>query len=187
MINFNYIFIILFSLLSYSQVFSQTNKIRISRSVIGSYGGSYSGTIGSNTNCVIMYNVGEVAVITAYASDSSIILTQGFEQENYSLKPIEIELPKIPNAFSPDGNNVNEVWPWNDKEYEGPIYPNIARVLIFNRWGDLVIPPVVSPDDLDDIWDGKNKNGEAVAAGTYFYIIEYEVGLSQSGWVQLVR
>ena len=185
MINLNYIFVILFSLLSYSQVFSQSNKIRISRSVIGSYGGSHSGVNIAGQNCVIMDNVGEVAVITSSGPNGNLTLTQGFEQAKYSLEKLEIELPKIPNAFSPDANGVNDTWPWNQNV--DAFYPNIARVLIFNRWGDLVIDPIENPINLDNIWDGSNKQGEAVAAGTYFYIIEYNSGLSQSGWVQLVR
>ena len=87
-------------------------NIVISRQVIGSYGSSHN-----LSNMVIMDNVGEVAVKTD--SSASIILSQGFEQSNYSISPVTIELTPA-NAFSPDGDGTNDtfdVFPLDNSEW----------------------------------------------------------------------
>ncbi len=132
-------------------------------------------------NITIMDNVGEVAVKTTNDSINDIHLTQGFEQPFYSLSPIVI-IFNPPNAFSPDNDGTNDVWVL-------PLFMDILenKVIIFNRWGD-IIRSFDNYNNIDVVWDGTNKNGEEVAAGTYFYVIEFlKSGHSKSGWVQVVR
>ena len=70
---------------------------------------------------------------------------------------------KVPNAFSPNGDGLNEYW-----IIEGMArYPQ-SKVLVFNRWGSVVFQDktgYLSP------WDGY-VSGEKLAQGTYYYIIE---------------
>ena len=74
-------------------------------------------------------------------------------------------LNDTPNAFSPNGDGVNDNLEF--KVGGGEIY----SILIYNRWGRLLkeIGPDVS------FWDGTDLNGNLVPDGTYFYIISVEM------------
>jgi hypothetical protein len=66
--------------------------------------------------------------------------------------------------------------------------PAIHKVSIFNRWGDEVFE--TSHYDNESIrFEGKNKHGNALATGTYFYQIEYvdpsDIRQTISGYLSL--
>lgn len=87
------------------------------------------------------------------------------------------------NVFSPDGDGVNEGFVLDIPQ----LLKNNNTVIIYNKWGD-IIKEFVNYNNNDVIWDGKNKAGVDVSAGTYFYVIEIpEANYSNSGWVQLIR
>ncbi len=68
----------------------------------------------------------------------------------------------IPNVFTPNGDNINDVFLPEIKCAEE------YNLRIYNRWGDLLF----ETNELTKSWDGKyNKNN--VAPGAYFYIISY--------------
>jgi gliding motility-associated-like protein len=68
----------------------------------------------------------------------------------------------IPNAFTPDGNGNNDRW-----EIKAlAAYPQ-AKVLVFNRLGELVF----ASNGATDYWDGTYK-GKKAAAGAYVYVID---------------
>jgi gliding motility-associated-like protein len=78
----------------------------------------------------------------------------------------------LPNSFTPDGNNINDLYtpinPYRDiKEVE---------MTIFNRWGDVVF----ETKDPDIGWNGKrNNDGQENPEGVYFYVCKvYEARLS---------
>ena len=85
----------------------------------------------------------------------------------------------IPNAFSPNDDEVNDVFEvtaFNLKDF---------RMTIFNRWGQRIF----ESDDIDKGWDG-TLNGEDVQEGSYLYLIEYESiegKSSESGTLTLIR
>ncbi len=91
-------------------------------------------------------------------------------------------LNDITNAFSPDGDGINDGW-----EIKGiDLYPN-NQVYIFNRWGDL-INQFVGYNNSDVVWTGEGSANETMASGTYYYIIEInDSNTSLSGWVQLTK
>jgi gliding motility-associated-like protein len=60
----------------------------------------------------------------------------------------------IPNAFTPDGDGINDV------------YMRGSNLIVLNRWGQLLY------EGLDG-WDG-NFKGNEMPAGTYYYIITLE-------------
>ncbi|MES2776038.1 MAG: PKD domain-containing protein [Bacteroidota bacterium] len=69
---------------------------------------------------------------------------------------------KIPNAFSPNGDGLNDVW-------RIPFlvdYP-LATLEIYNRWGQVVYRQAGNPKP----WDGKH-NGTLLPTGAYYYIID---------------
>jgi gliding motility-associated-like protein len=68
----------------------------------------------------------------------------------------------IPNAFTPDGNGKNDKW-----EIKALAAYPLARVLVFNRFGELVF----TSNGVTDYWDGTYK-GKKTAAGAYVYVID---------------
>lgn len=89
-----------------------------------------------------------------------------------------LEKPVIPNAFSPNGDGVNDVW--NIQYLDS--YPGVI-VSIYNRFGIKVYGSIgyLNP------WNAFS-NGEPVPVGTYYYVIEPKSGLpSFKGWVAVIR
>jgi gliding motility-associated-like protein len=85
---------------------------------------------------------------------------------------------KIPNAFSPNGDGVNDTWGITNLGD----YPN-AVVEVFNRYGQ----PVFKQYGYSKPWDGK-LNGKDLPVGTYYYIIEPKSGFPGfTGYVVIVR
>lgn len=69
----------------------------------------------------------------------------------------------IPNAFTPNGNNVNDVFI--------PVGYGIKTIhlYIFDRWGEQIF----KSSDTQQGWDGKNK-GKLCETGIYIYQVEIE-------------
>ncbi len=70
--------------------------------------------------------------------------------------------PLIPNAFTPNGDGLNDCWRIKELSY----YPN-CEVTIFDRYGQLVY----FSKGYKNPWDG-TKNGQPMTAGTYCYLID---------------
>jgi gliding motility-associated-like protein len=84
----------------------------------------------------------------------------------------------IPNAFTPDGNGNNDKW-----EIKALAAYPLAKVLLFNRFGELVF----ASTSATDYWDGTFK-GKKAAAGTYVYVIDLKNNLPViRGEVLIVR
>lgn len=92
----------------------------------------------------------------------SICLFEDFVNIAYQFCVSEVE---IPNVFSPNGDNVNDLF--SPIKLEGIIN---LHTTIHNRWGQIVF---VS-DDLLLKWDGKDMMGKNVSEGVYFWQIEFE-------------
>lgn len=86
--------------------------------------------------------------------------------------------PVIPNAFSPNGDGINDTWSIQYLES----YPG-ATVEIFDRGGR----PVFSSFNYTKDWDGK-LNGNPLPVGTYYYVINPKNGRKvMSGYVTIIR
>jgi len=70
--------------------------------------------------------------------------------------------PEIPNAFSPNGDGINDVWNITGKES----FPDI-EVTVYNRWGQAVWKSVIG---YPVPWDGRSK-GKALPVDSYHYYI----------------
>jgi gliding motility-associated-like protein len=68
----------------------------------------------------------------------------------------------IPNAFSPNGDLINDEW--------SIIVPPSAtiNIKIYNRWGELVF----ESNDPQATWDGKHR-GHEQPIGVYVYVVLY--------------
>lgn len=71
---------------------------------------------------------------------------------------------EIPNAFSPNGDDINEILRVKADKTKGITE---FRAIIYNRWGQ----KVYEWTDLNGGWDG-TFNGSPVKQGTYFVLVK---------------
>jgi len=77
----------------------------------------------------------------------------------------------VPNAFTPNGNHVNDVWQISSVSLYNVIGKNVKTfsARVFNRWGTLVF----ETDDLHKGWDG-TFHGAIAPMDVYIYLIDAE-------------
>ncbi|MDI1321804.1 MAG: gliding motility-associated C-terminal domain-containing protein [Algoriphagus sp.] len=79
----------------------------------------------------------------------------------------------IPNAFTPNGDGLNETFMAFDNPFsECPRFVLGVEIFIVNRWGVEVFTYNSLESAENDVfirWDGRDKNGNELPAGTYFY------------------
>jgi gliding motility-associated-like protein len=84
----------------------------------------------------------------------------------------------IPNAFSPNGDGINDTW----RIETLAAYPR-AELKVFSRFGEIVYDNKRN----NNYWNGKFKNKEA-QVGTYPYILDLKNGLPVlKGFVILIK
>jgi gliding motility-associated-like protein len=74
----------------------------------------------------------------------------------------------IPEAFSPNGDLINDTWVIDNIE----LYPDVV-IKVFNRWGQHVwtsLPGYTSP------WDGRSSNGVSQPIDSYHYTVDLHNG-----------
>ncbi len=88
----------------------------------------------------------------------------------------------IPNVFTPNDDGLNDTW--RISALEGEYAPLFQRVMIYNRWGQLIH----HQDGGDYIpWDGRVQNGERISLGSYYFVLELDGGRSFSGSLTVLR
>lgn len=92
-----------------------------------------------------------------------------------------LKMPIIPNAFSPNGDRINDTWEIGNLES----YPG-SSVQVFDRFGKIVYQ---SNFGYTKPWNGKLLNtGADLPTGTYYYLINPKNGRNTlSGYVTLFR
>ena len=105
-----------------------------------------------------IYNVTQWAYGPLGCSDSAT--------QTITINTVVTEIDQlIPNAISPNNDNINDVWKLNFINF---VNPN-ADIVIVNRWGQTVFSSV----GYDTPWDGTFLNsGELVPEGNYYYVIK---------------
>jgi gliding motility-associated-like protein len=84
----------------------------------------------------------------------------------------------VPNAFSPNGDGINDVW--NIEALE--TYPE-SETTVFNRYGQMVF----QSKGYGKPWDG-TFNGKPLPTGTYYYTIDRKNDFPvMSGWIMIIR
>ncbi|OFX39722.1 MAG: hypothetical protein A2X08_07880 [Bacteroidetes bacterium GWA2_32_17] len=85
---------------------------------------------------------------------------------------------KIPEGFSPNGDNVNDFFEIKGVEF----YPK-PELIVFSRWGT----EVYHKTGYDNSWDGKSMNNSVLSEDTYFYVLKLDEKNSRKGYVILKR
>jgi gliding motility-associated-like protein len=93
----------------------------------------------------------------------------------------------VPNAFTPNGDGMNDVF----TVYGSVDVQRVNRLLIFDRWGELVYEATdFPPNDLSNGWDGSFKGKKLNPAVFVFYaeitLVNGEV-VTRKGDVTLIR
>lgn len=141
------------------------------------YGMGYTGdtTFTFPAEQAAIYNVGMLATNQFGCVDSTY---RTVEVQN------DIDI-YIPNAFTPDGDGINDFW-----KIEGKGFVNLNfKATVFNRWGDVIF----QSDDPSTPWLGDDmRNGYFVQDGVYFFIVEvqdvqYDIKYKYQGHVTLLR
>lgn len=93
----------------------------------------------------------------------------------------------LPNTFSPNGDGQNDLF-----VPRASCFIESVEFTVYNVWGQQIFRTT----DPELRWDGKNKSGNDVANGTYYYtckVFEQRVGGivpaedMLSGWIELIR
>ena len=89
----------------------------------------------------------------------------------------------MPNSFTPNGDNLNEVFKPKGDGIDASYY----HFMIFDRWGEKLF----ETDDINEGWDG-TYNGEPVPTGIYVWKINTrelyrDVKTEHIGNVRLLR
>jgi gliding motility-associated-like protein len=97
----------------------------------------------------------------------------------FYIKP-SVELPdlEIPNVITANGDGIN------DKIELDPLFDNCFsyKITFLNRWG----VEVFKMSSSANAFEGKDTNGDDLAAGVYFYVIESDQGIKH-GFITIVR
>ncbi|MBL0133365.1 MAG: gliding motility-associated C-terminal domain-containing protein [Chitinophagaceae bacterium] len=75
---------------------------------------------------------------------------------------LDITQLDIPNAFSPNGDGINDLF-----HIRVTGYFKLDGYKLFNRWGQLIF----ETKDITRDWDGRY-NGNPLPVGSYYWVIE---------------
>lgn len=82
----------------------------------------------------------------------------------------------IPNAFTPNGDGINDTW----KITLGKTYSDLS-IIILNRWGEVIF----QSGDPNHSWDG-TYSGRLVQSGLYVFIIRSGAGIIKEGALSIL-
>jgi len=139
---------------------------------VGGVSGYWDFGDGSNIN----YNPQDGNLIHLYANEGDFTIklhieNEGgcFSEDSLKLCVINEETIYAPNAFTPDGDNLNDYF-----KFAGLGIKSIEWK-IFNRWGEQLFVG----NSMDDVWDGF-KNNKRVPLGIYTYVAVYKSEVSNT-------
>lgn len=132
---------------------------------------SYVWSTGATTKSISNLAPGRYSV-TAYDQNNCS------DTLSVSISETEVECLRIPNSFTPNGDGKNDTWILGGTD----MFPNI-KVLIFNKWGNLLY----ESNGYATPWDG-TVNGQPLPSDTYYYIINLNNGTPEfNGPITIVR
>jgi gliding motility-associated-like protein len=132
---------------------------------VGNYSYSWVGPNGYSStfsnNLILNFGDNNVGDYTLFITNNNTSCKSATAITTVLLDCPDIEDLLIPNVFTPNGDNTNELFTIETKQLksiEGEIY---------DRWGI----KMYAWDSLKEAWNGKTKNGSDAPEGTYYYII----------------
>jgi len=135
------------------------------------------GFVSSEASPSHVYNTPGEYTVSLIASN---IQTGCSDTLDYKYVIIDSVLLFIPNAFTPNGDGVNDLFKVVDRNFL------TFDIWIYNRWGELVY----QSNDPKFTWDGR-KNGENMQSGSYPYVIrglgKNAKPLQYEGEIRLIR
>lgn len=118
-----------------------------------------------------------------YSISLTVVDSNGCSGKMFKNKHVKVEKPlilNVPNAFSPNGDGVNDYFT------AGTVFLKELKIEIYDRWGN----QVYRSDNPNFRWDG-SLAGEALPEGVYVYHITGSdaqgVEIARSGSITLVR
>jgi len=79
------------------------------------------------------------------------------------------------NVFSPNTDGLNDCFSPALQDVDSPyneLFLPCTDLLVYNRWGEKVFDSVT--DNVPSCWEGKNRGGELLPEGVYYYIYYYD-------------
>jgi gliding motility-associated-like protein len=143
-----------------------------------------SATVQSNGSIDYTGNAGYVGSDALTYSICDAFCTSICDTAQVSITIENVVIFGVPGGFSPNGDNINDVFYINGLDQ----YPD-NKLSIYNRWGSMVY----SAAPYMNNWDGKPSvkgvlMGDEVTTGTYFYILELGEGIEPlRGSIELKR
>ncbi len=129
----------------------------------------------------IDFNEGGFHTISLEIGDTVCNRSKSFEEEIYFYDE-DFEL-SIPNVFSPNGDQINDLFRMVNAERFAPLFET-SQIEIYNRHGVLLF----RGDFINEAWDGTFE-GADLPAGVYFYVFNYQDicgnSSSEKGFVHL--
>lgn len=99
--------------------------------------------------------------------------------EILEVSPCNFQDILLVNAFTPDGDGINDLL-----KIEGLEYCEGISIRVYNRWGQ----EVFSMENYDNSWRGVNNKGQKLPQGTYIYVLEWKnEGINRSSMLDLRR
>ncbi len=100
----------------------------------------------------------------------SLVVTNSYGCTDTAIASVTIYEPisfYIPNAFTPDGDGLNDYFEPKGLNFDESTY----QIFIYNRWGNLVF----QSNDFNEHWDGTDKKtGQKSPADVYSYVIRFK-------------
>ncbi|MBA4321557.1 MAG: hypothetical protein C0408_01945, partial [Odoribacter sp.] len=134
-------------------------QINVTGGIIGA-GYSYKWSDNSTSQNLANILKGKYRVIVTDANNCSV-------KDSVEMEPLNETCLVIPNAISPNGDNINDVWNIGMIH----LYPQM-EIKIFNRWGEILWR---SERGYPNPWDGRSK-GALLPIDSYHYIIDLHNG-----------
>ncbi len=123
------------------------------------------------------------SLVIAPKSDVTIVV-EGITNGCSSFESIDVKMLACPvvagNVITPNGDGLNDFL-----EILGIENFDLAHVVIFNRWGDVVFETDAYDNNLVR-WEGKHGTTD-LPTGTYFYGIRFDDDKFRKGYVQVIK
>jgi len=102
-----------------------------------------------------------------------------------TMETVMVETGLIPNTITPNGDGSNDTFVFDIILNSRPEDIPDNRLMIFNRWGDIVY----DKRDYNNNWDGVTNDGRRLPDGTYYYVLYLNIpeGLILKGDITILR